>query len=419
MLRLLVCQWWRLWQCSRSRSASSAARGLRQLYRIGRCGKGWATRGAKTSAEVEGRVCFAKTAAKTVASKMVPYWILFAWPALAAIVQSRPNFARVPRLTAAAAVGALALAIFIGLRHNVGADWNRYLYHYSVAGYTDLGDLLTGRDPGYAFLNWISNQLGWGIHGVNLICGIIFAAGLVAFCRAQPFPWLAMVIAVPYLVVVVAMGYSRQGIALGLVMFALTYVPEGRGVRAIILIVAAALFHRSAAIVLPFIILATLRGRAGIVIALGGLFALLFFSSEDEIDRIQSLYLDRGLESDGALIRVIMNVIPASLFLILQRRLPFRPRELKLWWWISIGSFATLIAWWALPSSTLVDRIALYMLPIQIAVLSRMPLLVKQHTLGVVAIVLYSMAILFVWLNFSAYAEYWVPYTFYPLVEQV
>ena len=65
-------------------------------------------------------------------------------------------------------------------------------------------------------LNWLSIQMDWGILGVNLIGGAIFAFGLVAFCRRQPRPWLALAVAIPYLVIVVAMGYSRQGIALAL-----------------------------------------------------------------------------------------------------------------------------------------------------------------------------------------------------------
>ena len=53
------------------------------------------------------------------------------------------------------------------------------------------------------------------------MAGAIFAIGLVVFCRNLPRPWLALAVAVPYLVIVVAMGYSRQGVALGLAMLGL------------------------------------------------------------------------------------------------------------------------------------------------------------------------------------------------------
>ena len=67
-----------------------------------------------------------------------------------------------------------------------------------------------------------------------------------------------------------------------------------------------------------------------------------------------------------------------------------------------------------LPSSTAVDRLALYIMPLQIAVLSRLPLILGRR-LGVLIVVLYSVAIEFVWLNFATHARFWIPYQVYPL----
>jgi hypothetical protein len=66
-----------------------------------------------------------------------------------------------------------------------------------------------------------------------------------------------------------------------------------------------------------------------------------------------------------------------------------------------------------LPSSTAVDRLALYVMPLQIAVLSRFPLLFGPA--GTVIVALYSLAIEFVWLNFTTHARFWIPYQIYPL----
>ena len=70
-------------------------------------------------------------------------------------------------------------------------------------------------------LNWLAARTELGPYFVNTVCAALFAWGLVVFCRAQPRPWLALVVAVPYLVTVVAMGYTRQGTAIGLAMLAL------------------------------------------------------------------------------------------------------------------------------------------------------------------------------------------------------
>ena len=78
-----------------------------------------------------------------------------------------------------------------------------------------------GRDPGYLIIQWVSEYFGWGIIGVNVICALIFSIGLSVFCRSLPRPLLALSVSIPYLVIVVAMGYTRQGVALGLAMIGL------------------------------------------------------------------------------------------------------------------------------------------------------------------------------------------------------
>ena len=66
-------------------------------------------------------------------------------------------------------------------------------------------------------------------------------------------------------------------------------------------------------------------------------------------------------------------------------------------------------------TSTAVDRLSLYIIPLQMAVLARMPRALDSPILRV-TIMLYSAAVLFVWLGFATHAQYWLPYRFYPLV---
>ena len=77
----------------------------------------------------------------------------------------------------------------------------------------------------------------------------------------------------------------------------------------------------------------------------------------------------------------------------------------------------------ALPSSTAVDRLALYIIPLQLVVLSRVPDAFPSRDGGrnvqlLVTIILYSAAIQFVWLTFANHAEFWLPYQFYPLLGE-
>ena len=65
------------------------------------------------------------------------------------------------------------------------------------------------------------------------------------------------------------------------------------------------------------------------------------------------------------------------------------------------------------PSSTAVDRVALYLIPLQLFVFSRLPdLMGRGRGLRnwVMAVVAYYTAVLFVWLNFATHSQYWLPY---------
>jgi hypothetical protein len=64
-------------------------------------------------------------------------------------------------------------------------------------------------------------------------------------------------------------------------------------------------------------------------------------------------------------------------------------------------------------SSTAVDRMALYLIPLQLFVFARLPdLMGRGRGLRnwVLAVVAYYAAVLFVWLNFATHAYTWVPY---------
>jgi hypothetical protein len=113
------------------------------------------------------------------------------------------------------------------------------------------------------------------------------------------------------------------------------------------------------------------------------------------------------------LIRVLMNVVPALLFIAFRRRIAPDPQERRLWAWMAVLALA------CLPlvglASTAVDRIALYLIPLQLFVFSRIPRLartVEVRTPLVLAVVAYYTAVLFVWLNYAAHAFAWVPYQF-------
>jgi hypothetical protein len=318
---------------------------------------------------------------------------------------------------------AVLVAVLIGLRYEVGGDWLNYLEIFEGLRYTDLGETLVDSDPGFTFFNWLAHRLGVGVWFVNFACAAIFSAGLLKFARAQPNPWLALVVAVPYLIIVVAMGYTRQAVAIGILLAGLASFQRDESIfRFAVYMFVAALFHKSAFIILPFVALAAAKRNllttSGILL-LGLVLGFLFLRGS--VDKLMTNYVQAEYQSQGAAIRVAMNISPAVLFLSFKRRFVLSPVQSRLWTYLSWAVFASLVLLVVTSSTTAVDRLALYLIPLQLFVLARIPYAFPIRGLpnGQVAlmVILYSAMVQFVWLNYAANSKYWLPYRFYPLQE--
>lgn len=348
---------------------------------------------------------------------MLPYWLLFSVFATGAAMHSR-RAAIGAQATPMLSVAALAAAIMIGFRYEAGADWGNYLSLFHAYNYMSFGEALLLSDPGYGFVNWAAGQLGLDIWAVNLVCGLILTWGLLKFARRQPNPWLAVLVAVPYLLIVVAMGYSRQAVAIGFILAGLAVVDRASLARFAVYIFLAVLFHKSAAVVLPLVALATVRHRPAIIASMGGLGLILFFVFiGGDLSRMNAMYLEAEYESEGAVVRVAMSLVPAAIFLMFQRRFVTNEPQRLLWRNFSYAAFFMLLLLVVLPSSTAVDRLALYLIPLQIFVLARLPDAFPDRKNAdrklALAVIAYSATIQFVWINYAAHAEYWLPYRAY------
>jgi hypothetical protein len=360
---------------------------------------------------------------------MWPYFVLFLIPACLAIQRKRltlpailwPTQTSKRRWPTTWHLVFWALSLLIGLRHEVGGDWLSYLNNIEDA--VDLGfwEALAHKDPSYGLLIWLGVHTGTDIYLVNTVCGLLFSYGLMEFCRAQPRPWLAFTVAVPYLVIVVAMGYTRQGVAIGLVMAGLVAIERGGISRFIFWIILAATFHKSAVILVPLALLAVSKHRVWsfVLVALSAtlLFVLLL---QESVDQLRSGYIDAAYESSGAAVRVTMNALPGALFLIFRKRFRLSPVQNGFWGGMSWGGILFVLLLAVSPSSTAVDRLALYWIPLQLYVWSRLPEVLgsasASNRIWSIAVVFFSGSVMLTWLFFGVHADGWIPYRFYPLV---
>jgi hypothetical protein len=215
---------------------------------------------------------------------------------------------------------------------------------------------------------------------------------------------------------VVAMGYTRQGVSIGLIMAGLAaYSRHGSVLRFAAYVAIAATFHKTAVVALPLVAAANERGRLVnllVAAALTYLFYNFFLSAS--VGRLVTNYIDARYAAEGAGIRVAMSVLPAALFLLRSRYLGFSERERRIWRNLSFAAFGFLFLLVVIQSSAAVDRLALYTIPLQVAVFSRPRSVFTAEGLGTFLVIAYAATVQFTWLTFAHHARYWVPYHVWP-----
>ncbi len=342
---------------------------------------------------------------------MVIYWLLFAITAWRGLAKASHKWGFITACSICT-----VLVIIIGLRHEVGGDWFGYMKY--IERLKESGEISLAREPLFEILNWMSLNLKMGVYGVNFVCAAIFSSGLVWFCKSTARPWLAMTMAIPYLVIVVGMGYTRQATAIGLLMFGYSALVNNKVIWFLGWTCLAAAFQQTSLIVLPLAFPYLTSGKLenkilkAILLGIAGYgMARIFLLSR--VSTFVSVYIEEGMQSDGALVRVALNVIPSILFLIYSDRLVLAKSEKILWKWMSFYSLACVLGLIFLSSSTVIDRLALYAIPIQLLVASRFPdfkLFKARPKVLNALVIIFAFTVQFVWLNFATHSVMWIPY---------
>lgn len=348
---------------------------------------------------------------------MLIYWLLLAYPATMALIY--PAHTRPSRRNAGQVLGLAGFVLFYtlvaGLRWDVGGDWGNYVEIYEDIVGESLVYAMSVTDPLYGLVNWISAQFGLEIYFVNAVCAFLLVFGVARIAGTFRDPWLAMTMAVPYLLIVVGLGYIRQGAAIGLLLMAMSAFDRGRLIRTILYLVMAVGFHATAIMVFPLFAYTLSRRYRFLAIILALLsIAAYFVVVVPRLEKFTAGYIDQELESTGAFTRLLMSFVPSILLLLRWRYFGtgFRLRPI----WIS-AAVANVIAFGALalsPSSTAVDRAGLYFSIAQFAVFGEFRNLLPTgiKTTAFIRTLLIGVAGLVqaVWLVFATNAVDWVPY---------
>ncbi len=346
---------------------------------------------------------------------MIVYWTMFLAPAFGALGETE----RRGRRFNAALFTLLTFMFLVIAFRETGGDWPTYSRVFDRISMSELPDAVRITDPAYGALNWASSQLGLGLYGVNVACAIVFLAAFWRFCSLEPRPLLMLTVASSYLIIVVVMGYTRQGTAIGLELLALRALTKRRLAGFIGWTLAAATFHSTAAILLPLAYFAVPKqgmqkwwrralALATIAVALG----IMQSELSSKADLFVSAYIESShYQSQGAVVRNAMSLAAAVTLFSVRRKWASVWGDQDIWLAFSLAALALVgLSFFA---STAADRIGLYVIPLQIIVFARLPSLMPRPLtrMAIVSVVTAYAAALGIWLHFGQFATVlWLPY---------
>ena len=342
---------------------------------------------------------------------MLPYFLLITPIAFMAAYSPIPGRTRILWLLAF-----LAILIFVGLRHHVGMDWGNYLAMIRRVNAGGFGEAITVVEPAYAALLWLSGRLGVGIYGAHLVGTFIFLGGLFRYAKMTPAPWIAILVAMPFLVIVVGMSASRQAVAIGVLLYLTAEWSGCSASKRLLLVMLASSFHMSAVGFLAFVYLdlriAVWMKWIGSLVMLVAIMNILQFSGHAAYyGELYGTGQSELTQSSGALMHVMLNAGPALVSFFIGRR----ARNILIP--DILHKQMAIIAIALIPLSFLMSaasgRLTLYFFPVSIWFFASLPLLFEEANLR--AIVKFASAIFFIglltlWLTAgnaaSAHANY-------------
>lgn len=308
------------------------------------------------------------------------------------------------------------LIIFVGLRFQVGADWSNYNAIFKTISNKDIIGALSFTDPAYGLLNFMAFKFNYNIWFVNLICAVIFFHGLDYFCKYTKNYWISLLVAFPYLILSVSMGFTRQSVAIGLSLVAITYLFKNNRYYYFLWIFVALLFHKSALLLLIFTPYAFnikfTPLKSGLYFAI---FIIFLFVIMNKFTAEDNLYFTDQVSSAGALARMVIHVPAIIIYLIYRNKLE-RIYRGKLP--VLDGLLVLIIIFFFISFvySTFADRFNLYFYIFDMIVLSSIALFFDRPNYYVYlsGVILFQFILMFVWLNYSPWArEFWIPYQNY------
>lgn len=308
---------------------------------------------------------------------------------------------------ALALLNAVILSVFIGLRDEVGGDWESYVaimqnyrLPFSFAQWATLPI-----EPGYLLLDIFSNFVNGNLYLVNFACAVIILVCLLKYSSLFSInPNFVLFLAAPYILFVVGMNYSRQSVAISVSFVAMAYLARGKTRTFYFLALLAMCFHFTAATLIVFTpFKKKLYGIYALAIA-GLILSFVLFR--------YPVYLQGNefFDSKGVWLRMGMLILGVVLFIIQRGHWKNNPEVYKIFMRSSFIIVCLLVL--SFKFSTIADRIGLYFMFLYVttagSIVKCTPRPIKVLGFALAAGATYG--VFFIWFGMSPTAALWIPY---------
>ena len=306
------------------------------------------------------------------------------------------------------------LSIFIGFRDGIGGDWIHYEnFYYTIS---DLSFFqIINSSLVYVYINKIAHYLGVQIIGVNFICAILFMFALTFFLNNSKNKWLALAISFPIIILILGMGYTRQGLAFSFSLFLIKALEDKKLFKSIIFIILSILSHKSALFISSFLLFLFLWYHKKYFYLLLSILIPIFFSFFflDFYKHLVYFYVGSGqhMYSYGSLPRSLLILLVAILFMIYKKKFK-NMTEYQIFIYTSFAFMIIFLFPLCFTTSIVADRLLLYLYPLKLVFMSFADL--KDKTIRFITFIVSSVYFFYfiIWISFGKNSFSWVPYQF-------
>ena len=311
------------------------------------------------------------------------------------------------------------LFAFVAVRFEIGCDWYQYEFIFELFSKRSFIELLFGLEPGFYFVVKIINNLGLPYAWLNVISSAVFFLGLHAIARRQTLPIAVLVLAFPILIINMPMSAVRQAFSIGIMCFAFIAYADKKTLKFLGLTIFAFLFHTSAIVFILLWPLTTRRLSGKTFLATCFLAipaARVILGLEGSVGAVgRHVENVDAATAFGAPYRIGMLFLTGAAFLLIRKKWSARFQgDYEL---VKLGSammiafpfiyIISLITEFSFGlnffTSVIADRFGYYMVPIQLIIISRLPLFYVQRNIDFRRIAPYAMlgVVLFIWTQVS------------------